>query len=296
MTPFEENRPLGELTTLGIGGAADFFFRAEREEEARAALAFAREEGLPLLLLAGGSNLLLPDAGWRGLALQLAFGELEFLEEGKVRAAAGFPLGRLVLESAARGLDASSLAGIPGSVGGAIRGNAGNSPARGGATIADFLKTARLLDLATGEEEERAASQFNFAHRDSFLRQPEGKRFLLLSAELEFPRDEEKEIRARIADWLALKKEVQPRGRSCGSVFRNPPGAPPAGKLLDDAGMKGETRGGVHVSEQHANFFLAEKGALAADFLALAEEAERRVFESFGVRLEKEVEVVAPPL
>ncbi|MBC8449443.1 MAG: UDP-N-acetylmuramate dehydrogenase [Chloroflexi bacterium] len=305
-----QNEPLSRHTTLRIGGPADLFLAVENEEELIAAVCWAREQSLPCLLLGGGSNVLVADEGVRGLVVaNRAHGWRQreaisyqlsgighpascilHLASCILHLASCVPLSRLARATIGQGLAGLEWAvGIPGTVGGAIVGNAG---AHGGC-MADSLIAVRVLD-DDGEVRELAAEELGLGYRSSvFKGQGLGDRGkgIILSAEIALQPGERQELEARAAAYLAQRRRTQPKGLSAGSVFRNPPGDF-AGRLIEAAGLKGACHGGAVIAEKHANFIINRGGATAADVLALMALARQRVLERFGVTLELEIELV----
>ncbi len=285
------NRPLAPLTSIGIGGPAEWFLEARGEVELRRALGWARGVGLPVTLLGGGSNLLIADRGVRGLVVRLRGGSARRLDSGTVRAEAGMSLNALVRWTAARGLEGvEAWAGTPGTVGGAVHGNAHF----GGAEIGDRIGALRLLE---------SDGSVTTAPRDDLRLAPGGGGLggrVVLSADFRVqPGRDPEALRSRARSSIAFRRRTQPlRARSAGCAFRNPdrrptalpPGMPAAaGALLDRAGLKGTSVGGARVSRIHANFLLARPGTSAADLRSLLERCQVTVRRRFGVRLEPEI-------
>jgi UDP-N-acetylmuramate dehydrogenase len=281
---------VAELTTYSVGGPVAVLARVD-SAAALGALAAALAGELPPLLVVGrGSNLLVADAGFDGLGVVLG-GEFEDLDlaagSGQVHAGAAVPLPVLARRTAAAaraGLE--FYVGIPGSVGGAVRMNAGGH----GRETADVLVEAEVVDLAAGvaaHVERRPAAAFEFGYRHSALSPTEvvtGATFRVAPGRVEA-------AEAELADVVRWRREHQPGGSNAGSVFANPPGDS-AGRLIDSLGLKGLRVGGAVVSPKHANFFQAEAGATADDVRALVVEVRRRVFAATGVRLVPELRMV----
>lgn len=277
--------PLARYTSFGIGGPADIMVFPEGEGDVRAALQLCGQEGTPYLVLGGGSNLLVRDGGFRGVVLHLdgVFTQLN-VEERRVSAGAGVRLSRLVAFCSRHALSGvESLAGIPGTVGGAVKGNAGAF----GGSIADHLVEVRLL-THEGDEQSFSREQMDFSYRRSSL--PDG--CVVLEAALDLERGDAGEIRRRISESLVQRNRGQPvEWRSAGSVFKNPRGDY-AGRLVEKAGLKGVRIGGACISPKHGNFIINLGGATAADVLALIDLMKDRVWERMQVELELEVRVV----
>jgi len=277
--------PLGKYTSFGIGGPADIMVFPEGEADVRAALRLCREEGVPYLVLGGGSNLLVRDGGFRGVVLHLEgiFTQLNVAGR-RVSAGAGVRLSRLVAFCSKLALSGvECLAGVPGSVGGAVRGNAGAF----GGSIADHLVAVRLL-TSEGDEHVFSRDRMEFSYRRSSL--PEG--CVILEAAFDLEQGDTGEIRRRISANLVQRNRGQPvEWRSAGSVFKNPPGEY-AGRLVEKAGLKGVRVGGACISPKHGNFIINLGGATATDILALIDLMQRQVREKMQVELELEVRVV----
>jgi UDP-N-acetylmuramate dehydrogenase len=287
--------PMSRHTTFHIGGPADLWIAAKSLDELCQLYRLARRHKVPCFVLGAGSNILVSDAGLRGLIVKNLCRRYT-LPEGRpgealpVYAEAGVPLSRLARQAVAHGLGGLEWAvGIPGTLGGAIVNNAG---AYGGA-MSDVVQQVELLE---GDERTNwPAERLEYGYRDSALKRRllSGRRdFLLLSATLALRAQEKPELAAKAAECDARRKNSQPAGVTIGSMFKNPPGDF-AGRLIEAAGLKGEQVGGGQISPQHANFFLNLGGATAADMLELIELARRAVRQRFGVELELEIEVLA---
>jgi UDP-N-acetylmuramate dehydrogenase len=289
----DEGVRLSRFTTLGTGGPARAFARPETVEELQSALGFARERGLPVAAVGLGSNLLVADDGFEGLALKLG-GELAQVEvRGELLVAGGGAPNAVALHRArAAGLGGFEFAcAIPGTAGGGVRMNAG---AYGG-DWSGILE--RALVVAGDGAEWRTADELGLSYRHSDLEQGQ------VVARVEFrlmPRASS-EIKAIVAELQAQRKAAQPTNkRTYGSVFKNPDHDLSAGKMLEACGLKGHKIGGAQISPRHANFIENADGARSADAIALMSEARRRAWEQFGVELTHEVEflgaVELPPI
>lgn len=277
--------PLAQYTSFGIGGPADAMVIPDAVDDVRATLEFCRTAAVPYLVLGGGSNLLVRDGGFRGVVLCLdGFLSQLSVEDRRVWAGAGVRLSRLVAFCSKLALSGvESLAGIPGTVGGAVRGNAGAF----GGSIADHLVEIRLL-TREGNEEVLSKHQVEFSYRRSSL--PEG--CVVLQAAFDLTPGDTAQIRRRVSENLVQRNRGQPvEWRSAGSVFKNPPGEY-AGRLVEKAGLKGTRIGDACISPKHGNFIINLGGATAADVLALIDLMRHRVREEMHVELELEVRVV----
>jgi len=284
--PILENHPLAPLTTWRIGGAAAYLAAPADLEDVYRLMALAYDRGWPLFFLGGGSNVLIDDGGLPGLTLHLAK-SLQGLERqgDTLRAGAGVSLPRLAQAAARLGFAGFEfLVGIPGTVGAAVRLNAGAE----GQSLVGVLKrvwvaTPRLQLLEFTAEElalgYRSSLLLNFPH------------WLVVEAEFHLSRLAAPEaIKARMAQLIAQRKTRQPANpRSCGSVFKNPPGGPAAGWLIEAAGFKGRRLGDALVSRKHANFILNRGQATAAQVKALISDIEEKVWQTQGVALAREV-------
>lgn len=283
------NELLAAHTTFRIGGPADFFIQTQTIDELIELVQRARRAQIPFFILGNGSNILVRDRGFRGLVVENRCAQLTLAELDATRA-------RLAVESGAMlpGL-ANRLArqgwaglewaiGVPGTIGGAIVGNAGAH----GACIADYLKWVTILD-ARGVVCELPKTELAFAYRTSRFKQ--AREEIVLRAEFELHRDDPQACIARMRQYTEHRRRTQPTEPSVGSMFKNPPGDA-AGRLIDAAGLKGMRVGGVAVSTVHANFFVNRGGAMASEVLQLVEIVRERVRVQFGVELELEIQVV----
>jgi UDP-N-acetylmuramate dehydrogenase len=277
--------PLAPHVWFRLGGPARFLARPRTLDELLGLLHRCRDERLPFKILGGGSNVLVRDQGVEAMVLHLespAFSDV-VITGNVVEAGAAVPLTALISHSARAGLAGlEALTGIPGTVGGALRGNAGD---RQGA-IGQFVRRATVIDTA-GEVQIRDRDDFSFADRESNLDEP-----VILSAEFELePQDPEAVVRRMRRIWI-IKKEHQPYGhQSSGCIFKNPTPDLQAGTLIEQAGLKGTRHGGAEVSDRHANFIIAQPGATAADILNLIDQIRQRVWQQFGYELELQIQV-----
>ncbi len=279
--------PLSALTTLRVGGPVRALVRAESDEDLAVVGRAAEAYGVPTLVVGRGSNLLIGDLGWDGIAIVLGRGfrgvEID-PASGRVRAGAAEPLPALSVRVADAGLGGFAwAAAVPGSLGGAVRMNAG---AHGG-EMSQALVEVEVFRLGSRVREVWAPSALGLRYRHSDL-PTDG---VVVAATLAFESAAPDEVRDEIAEIRAWRREHQPLNEpNCGSVFTNPPGDS-AGRLIDAAGAKGLRIGGAQVSERHANFIVTQPGARAADVLALIDEVRTRVRESAGIDLVPEVVV-----
>lgn len=278
------DEPLARQTSARIGGPADAFLAAHTVDDLRRAAQIAWAHDVPLLVLGGGSNILIGDGGYRGLVVHNRTGQVE-IAGPTVTADSGVSTIALARRLARRGLAGFEWAvGVPGTLGGAVFGNAG---AHGG----DMASVLGYAELATPAGDEAVtAADLRFEYRSSILKR-EGRPATILRAVMHFTPDDADAIKARMEQYNAYRKQTQPPGATIGSMFKNPPGDY-AGRLIDAAGLKGAREGGAAISEKHANFFLNLGEATAADVGALIDRARAEVLRQFGVGLELEVELV----
>lgn len=281
--------PLARLTTVRTGGAADWFGRPADEEGLLAALRWADAEGLPVGVIGSGSNLLVADDGFHGVALKLD-GSLAAIErEGeRVVCGGGYRFPSAAAKTAGWGLSGLEFGvNIPGTAGGAVRMNAN---AYGG----QLAKVLEWVDVATATGiDRRVPDQLGFEYRRSNLREGE----IVARASFHLTPADPEGIRATLASMRERRREAQPSGiKTFGSTFKNPEdeGAEgkSAGQLLEAAGCRGLRHGGARFSEKHANFVENDRDATTADVLELMAEGRHRVHERFGVELEPEVQVL----
>lgn len=276
---------LARHTSARIGGPAEWFVVAETPDDLRAAARIAWGEGLPLFILGGGSNILVADAGLRGLVVSNRARRVS-IEGTRVQAESGANLSTLARRCIERGLAGLEWAvGVPGTVGGAVVGNAG---AHGG-DVAANLESARILQ-ADGIERDWKNAELAFDYRTSAIKRGTLKS-VILDATFTLTNEPVEAIQARADAYNTRRKATQPPGASMGSMFKNPPGDY-AGRLIDEAGLKGRRIGKAQISPVHANFFVNLGEARADDVRALIEEAREAVQVRFGVRLELEIELV----
>ncbi len=281
------DEPLAARTTWRVGGPAAFYAEPTDADAASLLLQTAAECALPVFVLGRGSNVLVPDRGFGGLVLRLAgspWARCHLREDGRLEAGGGLRLKQLCAEAARLGLDGFGfLEGIPGTVGGALQMNAG---AMGG-WVFDRVSLVRLL-TAEGNIEERPASDFSPRYRQC----PELEGCVVLSAVFEpGPEAEADDLRRQMDTYAQKRRQRQPREASAGSTFRNPPGDF-AGRLIEQAGLKGAAIGGAQVSEVHANFIINTGNATAAEIVALMRFIRHRVLAETGILLEPEVVLV----
>jgi UDP-N-acetylmuramate dehydrogenase len=307
MLKIKEKISLKEYTTFKIGGPARYFFVAKNKEDLKNTILWAKKKKLPFFILGGGSNVLFSDNGFKGLIIKLQNTQYK-IRNTKIVAEAGVPLQKLVLETAKKGLSGlENLAGIPGTLGGAIWGNAGAF----GREIGDLVEEVKVLDVRGSKLEVKKLKKEDckFGYRNSIFKKR--KNWIILEATLKLKRGKKKEIEEKIKEILKLRKEKQPlEFPSAGSVFKNVPiekvpkkirekfkekikdGFLPAGVLIEAARLKGYQIGGAKISEKHANFIVNTGEAKAMDVLKLIELIKKRVKKKFKIELKEEIVLV----
>jgi UDP-N-acetylmuramate dehydrogenase len=281
----QRDAPLGALTTYRVGGTAALLVRIDDDADLRAVSEAVSATGVDVLAVGKGSNLLVADAGFAGLAVVLGepFAAIE-VEGADVVAGAAAALPVVARRSVAAGLTGFEWAvGVPGSIGGAVRMNAGGH----GSDMAAVLARVRVLDLRSGEDGWVPASRLDLGYRRSAV----GPHHLVLAARLQLAPGDVDRGTAELAEIVAWRRANQPGGPNAGSVFTNPPGDS-AGRLIDAAGGKGRRHGSAAVSTKHANFIQADDGGRAADVLALMHEVQELVRQHAGVELHPETRLV----
>jgi UDP-N-acetylmuramate dehydrogenase len=278
---------LAGLSTLRVGGPARVLVVAESDEDLAAVGRACVEFDVPWVVVGRGSNLLVADAGWPGVAIQLGRSmrgvEIDVEDDhGTLRAGAAEPLPTLAVRAADAGLAGFAWAvGVPGTLGGAVRMNAG---AHGG-DMADHLVECEIVRLRGGGRETWPAATLGLTYRSSQL--PDDA--VVVAATLRLPRGDTRDVRDEMAHIRAWRRTNQPLSEpNCGSVFTNPPGAS-AGALIDGAGLKGLTVGGASVSTRHANFIVTRPGATATDVAHLIDLVVTRIAATSDITLHPEV-------
>lgn len=292
------NRPLADLTWLRVGGPADWLFQPADEADLQSFLA-ALDPAIAVFPMGVGSNLIVRDGGIRAVVIRLGRGFNAIETTGETVTAGAAALDAHVARKAAEaGLDLTFLRTIPGSIGGAVRMNAGCY----GSYVADHLTSIRVV-TRRGEARDIPAAELHLRYRQSDL--PEG--WVITAATFRAAKGDPAELDARMTDQIAKRDASQPtKDRSAGSTFRNPVGHSSTGraddshelkawKVIDDAGMRGATKGGAQMSPKHSNFLINAGGASAADLEDLGEEVRKRVFQQSGITLEWEIMRVGEP-
>jgi len=287
--PVLRNEPMSNHTTFGIGGPAEALFISAEADELLLALKAARQMGIPVTVAGNGSNLLVSDEGVEGLVLGVAGGGKVTRKEDCLEAGAGVAVAeacRFARREGLGGLD--FLAGIPGTLGGAICMNAGAF----GRRIGEFVLWVEAFSME-GEKRVFLPQEMEFQNRGSRFSRGD---WVISRVALRLKPEKTSSIRSKMRGWLGRRKESLPESSHCaGCVFKNPPSCP-AGKLLQEAGCKGLRRGGAVISDKHANVIINAGGATCRDVLALMTMARERVYQSAGVVLEPEVVIIGKSL
>jgi len=280
----ETDYRLARHTWYGLGGPADYFVRPRNIEELKKVALLCGENNVPIRMMGFGSNLLISDDGVRGAVIKLEgdrFGQIEFKGE-EVVAGAGAELSRVVLTCVKKGLSGiEALTGIPGSIGGAVKMNAGGSFGDIGAAV----EAVRLMDGA-GNVFEQSKPELMFDYRRTNITAG-----FILGARMKLTDADPEQIMRTVKEIWIYKKNNQPlNAKNSGCIFKNPRGMS-AGAIIDRAGLKGLQVGGATVSEKHANFIMAQKDCRSKDVMRLIEVVKQRVREKFDIELELEVEI-----
>lgn len=280
----KEDEPMSRHTWFKLGGPAKYFVTPRNEGELSEVYRRCRDEGLQIFVLGGGANLLVRDDGVNGVVIKLAgdFEDCEVHDDGSVIAGAAADMMKLTLRCVREGLAGMEcLTGVPGSVGGGVKMNAGGAFG----DIGNIVSRVKLMD-ATGTAFHAEREDLVFAYRSTNINAE-----FILSASFELAPEDPEEILRKVKEIWFFKKTTQPlNSKSAGCIFKNPRQMS-AGALIDQTGLKGAEVGGAQVSDKHANFILARPKSTADDVLKLIELVRQRVYERFGVQLELELEV-----
>ncbi len=307
----KESEPLARHTVFRIGGPARFFVTADTRDDFTAVLKAAGSSGLPWMILGAGSNMLVSDRGFPGMVVRPMGGEVR-ASGSRVTADAAVPMARVVAEALAKGLRGFEWAiGVPGTIGGSVRGNAGCF----GGEMQDVVRSVTIFDTASGNIEEWSADAAEFGYRDSiFKRRPE---LVILAATLGLQAGDPLEGQRRVREYTAHRAKTQDIGlQSAGCAFKNVPWSRrdvdketlirrfpefsgfhahlgiPAGFLVDRVGLKGRQIGRAKISERHGNFFLNTGGASAEEVIMLAGLVKEHVHRRYGLLLEEEIQYI----
>lgn len=290
MLEIEENVNLAKYCTWHVGGSAKYFFRASSIDALKEALMWAQQNNIRHFVLGGGSNVLFSDAGYDGLIIKIEGNKIR-VESSELFAEAGAVARLAVLTAAEKNLGGMEhLAGIPGTIGGLVRGNAGAF----GTETKDFLSRVKVLHLKDSEWQEEVFERenINFEYRNSLFKKKTGE-YIIWEAVFSLKEVSKDEVLRLVNEDMAWRKDKQPYNfPSAGSVFKNPSKEVSAGKLIEECGCKGMAIGGAEVSTQHANFILNKGKATSSDILNLIIAIKKRVFELRGIELVEEIVIV----
>jgi len=303
----QRNVPLKKHTTFQIGGPANYFLAARNKEELIEALNFAKEKGVAPLIIGGGSNLLISDKGYGGVAIKVQNAEIE-IEGENVLAGAGLLLSSLVKRSFEKNLSGMEwAAGIPGTVGGAVAGNAGAFNGE----MADLVERVEAYDIEAGKIVEMTREECRFGYRSSIFKN--NSNLVILSAALKLEEGSGDNILQKIEANLQYRREKHPKEPSAGSCFKNISieelpedffdkfpetkesvrnGILPAAFLIHSCGLKGEKIGSAQVSPVHPNFIVNLNGASAGDVLELISFVKKKIEEKYGLKLQEEIKIL----
>jgi len=279
---FQRNVLLKNYTTFKIGGRAKYFFVAKTKSSLVKALQEAKRLDLPFFILAGGSNLLISDKEYQGLVIQVKNQTLK-VKNNKIYAEAGVALGKLVnsaFKNSLTGLEWA--AGIPGTVGGAVFGNAG---AFNGA-MKDVVREVEVFDMKKNKIRKLKNKDCKFGYRSSFFKK--NPHLIVLACQLQLKASNKQEIKEKMQEYLDYRDERHPKEPSAGSIFKNPKNIS-ARELIDKSGLKGRRIGGAEISKVHSNFIVNLDGAKSQDVLKLIDLVKRTVDKKFGIKLKKEI-------
>jgi UDP-N-acetylmuramate dehydrogenase len=276
---------LSDHTSFRIGGEARYFVSVNSKRALRRVLEIIRRERIPYFLIGAGTNILAPDSGFRGAVLKLSgWFKRMAQDKGSFRCGSGVMIRDFVEEATRTGYGgAEFLAGIPGTIGGAVKGNAGAY----GHAIAELIDIVFLMD-EYGVERDRARAEISFTYRNSDI----DSSHVITAVDLRLSKEKRKVIQSMINRNLNLRQERQPTGYSAGSYFKNPPGHA-AGELIEMCGLKGMSIGDAEVSRKHGNYIINKGHARAADVIELAERIKKVVLMQTGIELEEEVRLLS---
>lgn len=305
----KENVSLGSLSSYKIGGPARYFFTARNESDLKLILREVRNRKLPVLILGGATNLLIPDKGFDGLVIHCKFNDLR-RKGNTIVCGAGVPMAKLIRFAAKEGLSGLEWAGgLPGTFGGAVRGNAGCF----GGEIKDNIRSVRSMDAKTYKMVNRLRSRCRFSYRNSIFKQKQGGE-IILSAVINLKKGDPRDIRRGFMEKIRYRQDKHPMEYpNIGSIFKNIPLSEvpkrwlgelgqnpkmdpfpviPAARVIARAGLKGKKRGGAMISTKHTNFIINVKNAKAEDVLFLINLVQRTVRKKFGIQMEPEVQIL----
>lgn len=280
----QQNVSLKELTTFRVGGPVRYFAQAENWEAMLGLREFAKEQGVPFLVIGGGSNVLFSDEGYPGLVILNRMKQIHF-QQNTVTAEGGVTWTQLVMLAGEQNLGGiSGFCNVPGTIGGAVYGNAGIPHV----CMSDIFLSATILPANGNKPMIVGPDYAQFGYRTSRFKQTKD---IILSATMHLVPMPKGAIKQQVNDFVKMRIQKQPAGLTCGSFFKNPSLFPSAGWLIEQAGCKGMKLGDAMVSEKHANFFMNTGKATASDILNLALKVHKKVKEKFDIHLEPEVQI-----
>jgi len=280
----QKNFLLKKYTTFRIGGKVQYFFAAKNKKEIIKAVTVAKKLDLPFFILGRGSNLLVSDKGFKGIVINFQFSIFNF-QKNKIFAGAGTPLGRLVNVSAEKSLTGLEWAiGIPGTIGGAVYGNAGAF----GKSMKDIVSEVEIFDSKTQKIKIFGNKKCKFSYRNSIFKK--NPNLIILSVVLKLKKGDKKTIKEKIQEYSKYRIKTQPLNfSSAGSIFKNPPGTS-VGYLIEQCGLKGKRIGNVKISEKHANFIINLGKGKAKDVMKLIKLIKKEIKKKFKIELEEEIQ------
>ena len=282
------DEPMAKHTTFKVGGPAECYIKVDDIKELRNILKFAKDNDVPITILGNGSNVLVLDKGIRGIVLNIKFNKIEMMNLGEkifFFICAGVKIsvfGHVLLKNEITGFE--ELSGIPGTIGGAVRMNAGAH----GKEFKDIITAVTCMDY-DGNIKQFENKDMHFEYRRSMLKD---KKYIVLEVSMQFQKGKEKDIKGKMEEYLAYRREKQPiEYPSAGSTFKRGTDFITA-KLIDEAGLKGYSIGGAEVSEKHAGFIINKGNATAKDILDLIEYVKNTIYEKFDKKIELEIEIM----
>lgn len=281
------NEEMKNYTSFKIGGPAECLIKIDNTEDLREILKLAKEKQIPLTILGNGSNVLISDKGIEGITLIIKIEKLEIEENNKIKVTVGAgeknaKIARELLKREISGFE--EISGIPGTIGGAIRMNAGAH----GKEMKDIVKKVKAISY-NGEQKEFTNEEMKFEYRRSMLKD---EKYIVTEVELELTKGKKEEIQAKMDEYKTFRKEKQPiEYPSAGSTFKRGADFITA-KLIDEAGLKGYSVGDAEVSTKHAGFVINKGKATSEDVIKLVKHVQEKVYEKFGKKIELEVEII----
>lgn len=280
--------PMKKHTTFKIGGPAEYLIKIKKEEELKKVIEKAKQKNIPITIIGNGSNILVTDKGIKGITLIIQIEKIEMQEKNEeieITVGAGEKLGKLAqicLQKEITGLE--ELSGIPGTIGGAVRMNAGAH----GKEMKDIIKTVKCMNY-NGEEKIFENKELKFNYRSSIFKE---QKYIITEVTLGLQKGKKDEIKSKMDEYAAYRKEKQPiEYPSAGSTFKRGADFITA-KLIDEAGLKGYSIGDAEVSTKHSGFIINKGNATAKDILDLVDYVEKKVYEKFNKKIELEIEVI----